>query len=661
MDDKIIVENEQKKKKTKNRLSYYFTAGIIFGLIDKLADAVYNLLANGFFGTIFTAYSSEQRLLESGYLHGYMFGSGTLGRYSRSIRRVLSEQFENGYFLWLVNKINKILLGTPLKIYGNYFLTFGLYTVFAYFVRRVTAFGAEPEADMIVFGVVAVLASMPLLLSKESLASAIGSSRSARALFCGVFGFREECFEVEAKPTRMRANVAIVLGMVSGFLTFIIEPIHLIALLLGIVIISLVIATPEIGVVLTLFSLPFLSFTDSPSFSLAIFVVITAAGYVIKLIRGKRLIKFEIVDILILVFMIMLFLSGVISVGGDASKAEVLLSCTLMLVYFLVANMMRTEAWIRRCVVALVSSAAVVSVIGIVEYFFGTLTTEWLDITYFADIKGRVVSLFDNSNVLAFYLAIIFPFALDTVFRCKTRREKFISSFATAAIFLCVVFTFSRGAWVAILITGFLYLFIRSRKALKALFAFCLAIPILPVVIPSNIMNRFLSIGDMSDSSTFYRVYTWKGATRAALDNFLGGVGYGNAAFSTIYPQYAYAGIEAAEHSHSLFLQIWIGMGIVGLLVFGLVIFFVSQKNFEYFRDPESHVSACTAGAAFSAFAAAMVMGLFDHIWYNYRVFFLFWAVVGISTAIIRVGNTKSKRSVVETVNDQNSAEIEIY
>ena len=85
----------------------------------------------------------------------------------------------------------------------------------------------------------------------------------------------------------------------------------------------------------------------------------------------------------------------------------------------------------------------------------------------------------------------------------------------------------------------------------------------------------------MSDSSTYYRFHTWLGSFDMLEDHFFGGIGIGSSAFNQIYPQYAHAGIESAEHSHNLFLQILLGLGIFGLILFAVVLFLYLQKSAE--------------------------------------------------------------------------------
>ncbi len=648
------------KKKARRGLSYYFTGGVFAALLSRLTEFVYVCLCDGFFGRIFTAYKKEQRAYEDGYLKKEVLGNAKLKNYVWKTRKVWAEGFESSFLPGIAQKIIRTLLETSLKNYGNFLLSAGLYTVFSFFVRRFTEFFDTAGLVHFLTGTILIAVAVPLLTSKMSLAEALGSSVSARALFCEAFGMRDESFEVPLKQSKLRANLSIFLGMATGLLSLLISPLFIPIASLLTVAVAVILATPEIGVLVSLFSLPFLSFSPSPSVTLAAIVGVSALGYVIKLIRGKRIIRFEIVDIAVLLFSFVLFFSGVFTAGGGASFSEAILACLLISVYFLVTNMMRTEKWVNRCVVALVSSATVTAVLGVLEYLFGDTGARWLDLSYFSDIQTRVVSLFDNANVLAFYLVIIYPFALNLVFKSKARGEKFLALFASAAIALCTVFTWSRGAWLGLIVATLIYLFINTRKVIKAFFGFLLAFPLLSVIVPSNVARRFMSIGDLSDSSTYYRVLTWRGSLGAIGDSLIGGYGYGNSAFRAVYPSYAIAGIEAAEHTHSLFLQIIFAMGIVGFVAFFTVMLLFAQKNLEYFKKKETKTQSGIPSAAFTAVIAAVVMGLFDNIWYNNRVLFLFFAVMGIALATIRISDENARRRNIEVASDCSSAYIDL-
>ena len=397
--------------------------------------------------------------------------------------------------------------------------------------------------------------------------------------------------------------------------------------------------------------MPFCSFTANPTIALCEIVLLTAFFYGIKIIRGKRVFKLELIDAAVLLFGILTYLASVFSAGGEGSRNAALVSCSLMLGYFLLVNLMRTEIWIKRCVAALVSSGAIVAFIGVLEYFFGRSNSQWLDLSLFSDIKMRVVSLFDNPNVLAAYLVLIFPFALNYMAQSNKRNERFLSTFVCALFVLATIFTWTRGAWIAMALCAIIFFTVVTRKTLRIFGVAIIAAPVIPMILPNNILDRIMSIVNFTDSSISYRIYTWLGSVKLAKDHLLGGIGLGPEAFSRIYPAYAFSGMETAEHSHSLILQILIGMGIGGLLMFIAFILLYFQKTLEYVKKPENNSAKFYVAAAVASAVGLLVMGIFDYVWYNYRIFYIFWIVIAIGCAFVRVGNCEEDRKSGAALN----------
>jgi len=224
------------------------------------------------------------------------------------------------------------------------------------------------------------------------------------------------------------------------------------------------------------------------------------------------------------------------------------------------------------------------------------------------------------------------------------RNEKVLSLIISAIFVLCIVFTWSRGAWLAAIIGSFVFFIIYNKKTFRIFGVALFVIPIIPIIMPSNVLNRFLSIANLSDSSIAYRIYTWRGSLEAIKNHFFSDIGYGNEAFKRVYPEYAYSGMEAAEHTHSLFLQLFLGLGIVGLVLFAIIAFFVMQKLFGCIKSPEDRTSCVYVIAVVASLVSALVMGIFDNVWYNYRIFYAFWVIVAIGVAFVRVGNYEANR-----------------
>ena len=629
-------------------------------LLDKLTDAIHNALINGFFGHIFSSYPTELSAYENGHFVAYFKGSGKKRSFFRKIREFLSRNFETSLILKKLRQTVCGLAFVQLKAYGSFLTAFGVYTMIVYFIKNFLPVAGVANIEYLYVGICICLVSFPLCFSRKTLAKAVKHSKILGALFVDGFGYRDETFDNKNLGKKKRGSVSILWGLLAGILTFFVHPLSIIAFVGVFTVASLIIISPEIGILLCIFGLPFFSFVSNPTFLLAILVVVTTFSYTIKLVRGKRIFKLELVDFSVMLFLIIMFFSGAITVGGKTSYYSAFISCLLLFGYFLVVNLIRTEAWLKRCIFAVVSSGVIVAIIGVVQYLLGYAKNDWIDTTYFTDISGRTTSLFENPNYLAAYLALVFPFALYLTFNAKNKKERLLSLISDLLIILCTVFTWSRGAWLAMLICTVILCIIYTRKTARFIWGAVIAIPFMPFVLPDNIIARFMSIGDIADSSTMYRVYTWKGSLEMIKDYFWGGIGYGTEAFAELYPVYAYAGIEAAAHSHSLYLQILIGMGIGGLICFAMVMLLYSQKSFSFFRSPSGKESFMISVAAMISVVALLIMGIFDYVWYNYRIFFLFWIVMAIGVSCIKIGNKELARSMIVNENDEYSATVDM-
>ncbi len=653
------MKSEKHTAKKANKATDFVAVGIFVYLLDRFADWFYTSIVEGFFGKIFTAYSAEQNAFENGFLKHYFTGNLKVKEYARKLRAFLSRNFEDSYLLNRGANFIASLKMMSIRSFGNFWMSFGIYTIIVYFVKMFVPALAKADIATLIVGIIACLCSLPMLFSKGTLISAVGRSTFTRLLFAEAFGFRDENFDKKVEASPKHANFMILFGMICGVLTLLIDPLLIPASILGIILLLLVFSTPEVGILISLFFLPFFTFLANPTISLSILVLLTFLSYIFKIIRGKRIIKIELLDIAVIVFGVMVYFGGVISVGGEISYLSALLTCSLMIGYFLVVNLMRTQKWLNRCFVALISSATVVSFMGILQYFFGTLNVSWLDRDYFPDIKGRVTALFENSNVLAAYLVMVFPLILCFLLR-STGKNRMLAFISSVSLFLCIVFTWSRGAWLALIFSVLLYFFMYSKKTVRFLCGLIFIIPFAVFLLPDNIVRRFMSIGDMADSSISYRVYTWKGTLNAISENLFGGVGYGTETYREFYPTYSYAGMEAAEHSHSLYLQLWFSLGIVGLIVFCLLMFLFVQQSLENIKITSDIQNKMQTTAVFCSVIAALIMGAFDYIWYNYRVFFVFWIMIALASAYARVDRAERRRKNIAYDNDSRKAFIDI-
>ena len=67
--------------------------------------------------------------------------------------------------------------------------------------------------------------------------------------------------------------------------------------------------------------------------------------------------------------------------------------------------------------------------------------------------------------------------------------------------------------------------------------------------------------------------------------------------------------------------------------------------NLSHIASPESKSEKLTEAGIFCGLVAFLVQGMTDYVWYNYRVFLMFWIMTGLSAAAVML----SKNAIEES------------
>ncbi len=555
------------------------------------------------------------------------------------IKRGFSICIEGSVILGYLRGLLERLFCATMKSYGIFMFSATIYSALVYLFKLFYLKNADLSFDVILTLVGMLIASAMMIASRHSLASALKTSPAARFIFIKVAGFRKEIFDGhETKESKF--NIAFVAGLIFGVASFFVHPLYLILAMFGLTLAYLVLLKPEIGVLTVITLLPF-----APTMLLVAAVIYIAICYFLKVLCGKRSIKFDLLDAVVLIFLLIMVGGGTVA-ASSASMKPMLVYVSFMVGYFLVVNLIRSNEWVMRCIIGVIGSCSVVSLYGLYQNFFGLAEKTWQDSDMFSEIEGRVVSTFENPNVLAEYLIMVIPLILAMFIITKDKKARLILGFAGICTGGCLIYTWSRGAWLGFLIGILIFLVMYSKNTLSALIFCCLGIPFLPFVLPDSIVQRFTSIGNLGDSSTSYRVNIWRGVLNMLGDGYWrSGVGIGNDSFRLVYPGYALSGIETAPHAHNLYLQILIEVGVVGLVVFLCVLVLYAQSSFSLHAS-ETRREKLVSSALFCGILSVLAQGMTDYIWYNYRVFLMFWLVLGLGAAVRRTLNATAPREI---------------
>lgn len=608
------------------------TSVVIFAFRTAAAWLYFNLV-HGLFGRLFTSYAKGERYLDDS-LTGAIVGAHP-GKQTpvRRLRRRVALAFENSVIFDRLNRIGVSLLCTSMRVYGTMLLAFGLYTVLAAMLRHVIT-GEPVSYTNFTVGIIVAAVSIPLMLMVRPLCQVLRESPVTRTILIRLLRIPEDKLYPHDACVNARYGLAIVLGMLFGGLTYSVSPLMIIIVFTVSIITCVVMSLPEAGMMMLLAAFPFVSVSPHPSALLAGGVTLVWVSYAVKFLRGKRTLKMGLVGVFVTLFSLAILLGGMVTMGGTESFNSALMYFILIQSFNLIVNLVRTQDDCRHAIMVVSISGVLASVYGVIQYLLGFAASGWVDTEMFSYIEGRATSFFDNPNVLGCYLIMLIPMMNVLLIYLKGWRSKALSMFALAVTALCTVWTWSRGAWLGVIVGVILFYLILSYRTLAVLLAGGLCLPVVGVMLPGDVMSRFLSIGNMNDSSTYFRVYTWRGVSRMLQQVWFSGIGVGSAAFEQVYPLFAYAGIEATPHAHNMTMEVLTELGISSLVMLIVIIVLFAQNCFTFIRSANGR-QRMTVAAGLCGIVSALVMGLADNIWYNYRVFFCFWALIALTVAYI--------------------------
>ena len=535
------------------------------------------------------------------------------GSPSRLYRWVLRWQ-ERGIFFRIEKAAFQALLHSRVSDIGVFFILWGTIEL---------AWNGLFFGTFALVSLIRILSASVLLHSTRLCGKCVQGSRILRWFLFDFCQLSEDAFGI-VRGRRTPLPLWIMLGGLIGVFGCVTSPMAATLSIASAVLLALLFAIPEMALLILLAALPFLNLLSHPTWWLFGGLCVCGFACLGKAISGKRQIEWGRTDWLALWLAFLYAMSGAVSFG---SPIDGLLRGFLMLTgWFMPRILLTAPKWKRRATGALCISSFICSVVGILEYVMGKAPLGWVDTARFADIGGRVCSLFNNPNLFAVFLLFTVPLPLAGCFKERGMFAKWMSFFAFLTGSACLLLTWSRGAWLGWLVAVFLLMAVSSRRSFSLLLlGGAFAIAALPFL-PPPVARRFQSIGNFADTSANYRLNTWRGVVRM-LKSHPWGIGCGERAFRRVFPAYAVSGTEGVMHPHQVFLEVFSELGVVGFLFFALILLRLFKRFLCFCRTMPQGVSRAEGVALFCALAGGMVMGLFDSLWYHNGLFWLFWVV----------------------------------
>ena len=232
-----------------------------------------------------------------------------------------------------------------------------------------------------------------------------------------------------------------------------------------------------------------------------------------------------------------------------------------------------------------------------------------------------VTASFQHYNDYASFLVVALSLSLALLIPKQKKIYNFGLYLLIGLTIASLLLTFSRGSWLAFVLSLVLMLFI-SRKV-KKIFPILAAFIILIISLPGTKERVDFTFGVTGDADRFI---VWRSAARMIKENpFLGkGLGTFMDYFHKYVPQLF------VQYAHNCYLQIWAEAGIFSLLFFLIFLSLLLLGGIKTFKAKGDYIALGLVCGIFGF----LVHSFFDTQFYSLQMSSFFWAAAGILQSI---------------------------
>lgn len=392
----------------------------------------------------------------------------------------------------------------------------------------------------------------------------------------------------------------------------------------------------------------------------AVIFVSIVANYFLRTGKFSKLPELSRVEWALLGFYLAIVVSTFVAPDkGEAFDVIVDVTKDILIGIILFITLNTREKW-ETCIRLFLVVMTVVAGLGVIKMGLG------LDQTFLGLAQLSLFGQLDDSGMLRYggpigesnmwgqVLASTLPIAIYRFKYEKKTNAKLLMGVISLVILLGVIYTNSRGAFVAL---GLVIPLIMLQMKVKPLYIMMagLAVVSLFAVLPANYTQRLMSLNVFFAPQDQYAIQQDEALVgranqaRAGLamfqENPILGVGFGN--FSANYWDYANelglanAGMRAskqiARHPHSLYIEILSETGLVGFITFSIFFYYLFSYLLRARKKYESYVADSDWGSWMTALVFALMTFLVSGLFLHGLLFRYIWVFIGFILAALAI------------------------
>lgn len=544
-----------------------------------------------------------------------------------------------------LKSLTNALAYTKLRNYGILFLLFGLLTIFIQFAKSsLGASGTDAYGALIVGASFSLIAATLLIFDKPL---SEGLQEWAVTDFI-LFDFLRIKKSVTKSERTMNAPTAAFIGILLAALGYFI-PARTVALAIGATIyLAVAIASPEFSLFTTLLVLPITPIFEFDRTILAVLIAICALSFTRKVLTGKRVYSFEQYDLVILLMLFFMLISGIF-LGGMSSFINSMFSLALALGYFAASNIITNRRLYECALTAISLSSLPISVMTAVEFIKASVSSD-ISLTEY-----EITATFTSGGTLSAFLTVaaICSYLLFKYF--ERGRAGMIFAVLLLLDIIAIILATRVDAITAILISAILITAASKNK--KALYLTIIIYILLHFVyfIPENAIISLAEKTGLNPTAVTERAAATAASAKLLVENLLFGVGIGEAPFSQAISDIAGVSYKS---SGNLLLQLGCEGGIFVPMLFLILMLIRSAHVYKYL--PYAHKSVTSASLTMSgAVYSLLLLGIFENVFADPAIYCLFFVVFGIGSAMLRASKTEHDERLgyfTDTLSMQSSS-----
>ncbi|MBR2930171.1 MAG: hypothetical protein IKC32_02970 [Clostridia bacterium] len=532
-----------------------------------------------------------------------------------------------------------LLSYTTTRTYGLFFGSFGILTLLAHFALDYFSYTSVVDIGAMLFAAIVTVLSIPFLAVDKPIAIATQENRLTDALFF-------EFFCMQRMPKKSVAHTVhpifgLLIGAALAALGTVLPVWAVIASIIVAYYVYLAAISPEFSFFFTILVMPYLPLLPNSDVILAGLVFMTLFSFIKKTSEGKRIYYFEKYDLMILIMLGFVFISGVVVGGFGSASASLIMLLLGFGGYALTGSLVVNRRMADGVIKAVILSSLPVSVVAIVQWSRAAIGGR---LSAFGGSRGT----FDSPDTLAAFLLVAALFMLYFALNRTKRSTKIVYGLYLVPTVLALAATL-RPWLIGALLGGILAtLAMKAGRLSKLLIGLIAFLPYTMLFMPSSWLN-FLGEASAMRALGFDRYFlVWLGAREQFVDHIFVGVGTGD--------------WTDAPDSANFLLQIGCEAGVFVLVMFLLI--FIVRLDHRSVYAPYSRLSEVSSLVDFSnvTIIVLIVWGVFTSLWTSPVIYYLFWCVFGLGSAVLRISKREfdGRVSYFSDGSDIDSASIDI-